>query len=114
MAKYKISDLFDIIIKQITKQWLENAVINCQEDYTTDNQVKAFWLPKDLKERKLWFSVIPRDNMPYYKDTMVCEEHWPADYSEVIYYGKERPREYHSSYNKLVCQLAWLLKLKRH
>ena len=32
-------------------------------------------------------------NILDHKDTVVSEEHWPADYSKVIYYGKERPRD---------------------
>ena len=27
------------------------------------------------------------------KDTVVSEEHWPADYLKIIYYGKERPKD---------------------
>ena len=33
------------------------------------------------------------DNITDHKDTVVCEEHCPADYLKVIYYGKERPRD---------------------
>ena len=65
------------------------CVTNCQGNYAKDKQVKVFRPPKDLRERKLWLSVIPRDNKPDYKDTVVCKEHWPADYPKVIYYGKE-------------------------
>ena len=49
-------------------------------------------MPKDLKERKLCLSFIPRDNITDHRDTVICEEHWPADYSEVIYDGKEQLR----------------------
>ena len=38
-------------------------------------------------------SVIPRDNIPDHKYTVVCEEHWHADYPKVICCGKERPRD---------------------
>ena len=44
-----------------------------------------------MKERKIWLFVIPRDNIPDHKDTVVCEEDWSADYLKVIYYRKERP-----------------------
>ena len=36
-------------------------------------------MPQDLIERKLWLFVISRDNILDHKDTVVCEEHWPAD-----------------------------------
>ena len=46
-----------------------------------------------MKERKLWLPFIPGDNITDHKDTVVCEEHWPVDYPNVIYYMKERPRD---------------------
>ena len=47
-------------------------------------------MPKGLEDRNLWLSVISRDNILDHKDIMVCEDDWPADYSKVIYYGKEQ------------------------
>ena len=89
------------------------CVPNCQANYIKDKKINVFRQLKDLKEKKLWLSVILRDNIPDHKDNEVCQEHWPANYPKVIYYGKERPREYFSSY-KLVRHLAWLLKLNRN
>ena len=37
---------------------------------------------------------IPRDNIPDHKNVVVYEQHWPADYPKVIYYGKERLIEF--------------------
>ena len=42
-------------------------------------------MPKDLKEREVWLSVIPRDNIRDHKATMICEKHWPADYPNIMY-----------------------------
>ena len=47
-------------------------ITNSQGNYTKDKQVKVFKLPIDLKERKLWLSVIPRDD---HIDLAVCEKH---------------------------------------
>ena len=44
-----------------------------------------------MKEKKLWLSVIQRDNIQDHKDTVICEEHWPEDHPknyEIIYYPK--------------------------
>ena len=54
------------------------CVRNCQGNYAKDKQIKVFRLPEDLKERKPWLSVIPRDNIPDHKDTVVCKEHWTS------------------------------------
>ena len=50
-----------------------------------------FRLPAGKNERKRWLSVIPRDNNPDTKDTVVCERHWPNGYETVIHYSKQRP-----------------------
>ena len=68
-------------------------ITNSQGNYIKDKQVKVFRLPTDLKERKLWLSVIPRDDIADHRDLVVCEKHQPANYPKVIYYGKERPRD---------------------
>ena len=33
-AKYKVSNLFDIIIKQINKQWLRNVILQIPKEIT--------------------------------------------------------------------------------
>ena len=58
-----------------------------RKNYTKDKQGKV-----TRQYQKIW----KKENfgyMPGHKDTVVCEEHWPADYPKVIYYGKERPRD---------------------
>ena len=35
---------------------------------------------------------------------MVYEQHWPADYPKVIYYGKERPRDVFSTNRVCLCK----------
>ena len=35
---------------------------------------------------------------------MVYEQHWPADYPKVIYYGKERPRDFFSTNRVSLCK----------
>ena len=47
---------------------------------------------------------IPRDNIPDHKNVMVYEQHWPADYPKVIYYGKERPRDFFSTNRVSLCK----------
>lgn len=37
--------------------------------------------------------LLPRDNIPDKKDTVVCERHWPPGYPTIVHYGKERPRD---------------------
>ena len=38
-------------------------------------------------------AVIPRDNIPDKKDTVVCKRNWPVGYFLSKDYGKERPRD---------------------
>ena len=47
---------------------------------------------------------IPRDNIPDHKNVVVYEQHWPADYPKVIYYGKERPRDVFSTTRVCLCK----------
>ena len=44
--------------------------------------------PRGLHLWKEWLSVIPTDNTPDTKDTVVCER--PNDYETVIHYAKQR------------------------
>ena len=62
-----------------------------KENYDANNKVKS-WLPRKPEERQRWISLIPRDNIPDKKDTVVCERHWPVGYHKVTDYGKGRPR----------------------
>ena len=54
------------------------------------NRLKFLDYTKDLKEKNLCLPFTPGDNITDHKDTVVCEEHWPADYPKLIDYGKER------------------------
>ena len=67
------------------------CVTNCRGNYDFKSKEKVFRLPVDENERKRWLSVIPRDNTPNTKDTVVCERHWPNGYETVMHYGKQRP-----------------------
>ena len=72
------------------------CVVNCKEDYNKQTKVKVFRLPRNLGQRKRWLTIIPRDNIPDTKNTVVCEKHWPENYPTKLDYGKERPRDPHS------------------
>ena len=50
------------------------------------------------------FFLIPRGNIPDHKNVVVYEQHWPADYPKVIYYGKERPRDVFSTNRVCLCK----------
>ena len=66
-------------------------VMNCDGNYDKDKKEKTFRLPRKQEERERWLAVIPRDNIPDKKHTVVCERHWPLGYPTVRDYGKERP-----------------------
>ena len=53
------------------------CVTNCNGNYDSTSKEKTFRLPKDKDEREKWLKVIPRDNIPDLKHTVVCERHWP-------------------------------------
>ena len=72
------------------------CVVNCKEDYNKQTKVKVFRLPGNLGQRKRWLTIIPRDNIPDTKNTVVCEKHWSENYPTKLDYGKERPRDPHS------------------
>ena len=69
-------------------------VTNCQGYILIYKQVKVFKLYQKISKKKkaLLVFLIPRDNIPDHKNAVVYEEHWPADYPKLIYYGKEQPR----------------------
>jgi len=67
------------------------CVTNCNGNYDSNSKEKVFRLPSDKSERARWLSVIPRDNTPDTKYTVVCERHWPIGYETITYYGKQRP-----------------------
>ena len=56
-------------------------------------KVKVYRSPRNLEERKRWLTIIPRDNIPDTKNTVVCEKHWSENYPTNLDYGKERPRD---------------------
>ena len=70
-------------------------VTNCQGYILIYKQVKVFKLYQKISKKKkaLLVFLIPRDNIPDHKNAVVYEEHWPADYPKLIYYGKEQPRD---------------------
>jgi hypothetical protein len=43
------------------------------------------------EELQKWLAVIPRDNIPNSKHTVVCERHWPEGYPTILDYGNNRP-----------------------
>ena len=71
-------------------------VTNCQGYILIYKQVKFLNYTKRFQRRKKALPVflIPRDNIPDHKNAVVYEEHWPADYPKLIYYGKEQPRDF--------------------
>lgn len=69
------------------------CVTKCNGNYTKKQKVKTFRLPQNEQQKKLWLSIIPRDNIPNHKDTVICERHWPEGYAKIKFYGKERPRD---------------------
>ena len=69
------------------------CVTNCKSNYNPQNRVKTFRLPRNIEERKRWIVIIPRDNVPDNNNTVVCERHWPKNYSTVTDYGKLRHRD---------------------
>ena len=46
---------------------------------------------KDLEERKRWFKIIPKNNIPGTATTVACQQHWSESFETLIYYGKEIP-----------------------
>ena len=58
---------------------------------TVHQKKKTFRLLKDKDEREKWSKVIPRDNIPDSKHTVVCETHWPQGYESAQCNGKEPP-----------------------
>ena len=67
------------------------CVTNSNGNYDNDSKEKVFRLPKN-KESEKWLKIIPRDNTPDSKNTVVCERHWPKGYEAMLCYGKLRPR----------------------
>ena len=56
------------------------CVTNCNGNYDNDLKEKIFRLPKNNEEREKWLKIIPRDNKPDSKNTVVCERNWPKGY----------------------------------
>ena len=69
------------------------CVVNCKGNSDEQTKVKVYRLPRNLEERKRWFTLVLRDNIPDIKNTVVCEKHWPENYPSKLYYGKETPRD---------------------
>ena len=67
------------------------CVTNCNRNYNANNKVKTVRLLRDPDVRNRWRAIIPRDNIPNKKSTVVCERHWSADCENVFDYGKLRP-----------------------
>ena len=61
-------------------------------NYNPENKVKTFRLPRNIEEKERWRKIIPRDNLPDNKNTVVCERHWPQNYPTILDYGKLRPK----------------------
>ena len=60
------------------------CVMNCNCNYDSKNKEKTFRLPVDVSKKARWLSAIPRGNIPDSKHTVICEEHWPADYRKNV------------------------------
>ena len=91
MAKYKTSNLFDIIIKRKSaNNGLEMSKFEITKEIILKINKRKF-LGKSFERKLGCLSFIARDNITDHKVTVVLEEHWPADYLKAIYYGKERP-----------------------
>ena len=56
------------------------CVANLKGDYDKQTKVKFYRLPRNLEERERWHTIIPRDNIPDTKNTVVCEKPWPENY----------------------------------
>ena len=69
------------------------CVTNCNGNYNPENKVKTFRLPRNIEEKERWRKIIPRDNLPDNKNTVVCERHWPQNYPTILDYGKLRPKD---------------------
>ena len=68
------------------------CVTGCGTGYDADDTTPVFILPKDQLERSRWIQAIPRDNILNSFNTVVCENHWPSGYENVLSYGRHRPK----------------------
>ena len=78
------------------------CVVNCKEDYNKQTKVKVFRLPRNLGQRKRWLTIIPRDNIPDTKNTVVCEKHWSENYPTKLDYGLNQAKFQHYHHEKEV------------
>ena len=62
-------------------------------NYTVENNVNIFRIPQNTEVRKRWITIIPGDNIPHFKDNVVCEGNWPKDDTIIIDYGKLHPHD---------------------
>ena len=67
------------------------CVTGCKSGYESSDIICMYRLPKDSEERERWLKLIPCDNIPQSKDTVVCEKHWPINFEKVLVYRKCRP-----------------------
>ena len=67
------------------------CITECRSGYESSDKICMYCLPKDSEERERWLKLIPRDNIPQCKDTVICEKHWPINFEKVLVYGKYRP-----------------------
>ena len=65
----------DIVIVPTPTMGRKCCVTNCNGNYDVSNKEKTFRLPHDDAEHKRWLAIIPRDNIPDSKGTVVCERH---------------------------------------
>lgn len=81
------------------------CVTQCKGNYNKKCKAVTFRLPRNTDERKLWLSIIPRDNIPDKKDTVVCERHWPLNYATTKSFGKLRPKDPPSVFDNILPSL---------
>ena len=67
------------VIKSTVKEE-ECCVANSKRNSEWQTKVKVYRLPRNLEERERWLTIIPGDNIPDTKNTVLREKHWPENY----------------------------------
>ena len=68
------------------------CVTGCKSNYLSEKEkVTVHRLPSDPEERQRWIKAIPRGNIPYSPNTVVCVKHFPPGFPVLKKKGKSRP-----------------------
>ena len=94
------------------------CVYDCNTNYKSevkkrklDEEVHVYRLPNEKKfpkERADWISVLTKinANLKITNDTVVCNKHWPPNKPTFTYYGKERPVDPPSVFDKIPASIV--------